>query len=366
MPLSSSLIDSAVFPPRTLPDGTPITSENKENETTFNYYMTYVYESDRLVNGVVGTPAYTLYIGWLQDTYGLNWLERFWSGAESFVFGMGDAVTSAIDGLCYIIQHPIKTAEGLLFLYKASHPLQYPAESLLLAQLTQAAIQNCWNDFTEGDYNKKCRMIGRVVGEIVLAFVSAKGINVAMETLQNSALFTKIMSRVGKGAITADEAVLALKEASDIPPETLNLIDRLLGEIDDTRALLPTSALRKSGNMAIAEINIPGVPSELKAFSRVNYAADMGADQGFTLLKSQRVFNTLEIDGYDRAVDTEAKILEEIASRLGNNPNATGTIQLLTENPPCASCQSVFQQFRQRYPNIQLKILDGLYKVTDW
>ena len=96
------------------------------------------------------------------------------------------------------------------------------------------------------------------------------------------------------------------------------------------------------------------------------YVTDVGAEQGFTILKSQRIFNTLELDGYDRAVDTEAKILEEIASKLGNTPNATGTIQLLTENPPCTSCQSVFQQFRQRYPNIQLKVLDGLYKVTNW
>lgn len=110
---------------------------------------------------------------------------------------------------------------------------------------------------------------------------------------------------------------------------------------------------------------------ELKAFSQVNIAFDTGADKGFVLLKDRKIFQTIKIAGkngvpYDRMVDTEAKILEEIASRLGNNPNATGTIQLLTENPPCASCQSVFQQFRQRYPNINLKVLDGLYKVTDW
>jgi hypothetical protein len=210
IPLSSSCINNTVFPPRYNYDNTPITASNKESsQAAYDYYYSKVFPQEKLARESQGWPAIspTMFTCWLRDTYGENWLESFWNGAESFVYGMGDAVVSAIDGVCYIIQHPIKTAEGLLFLYKATHPVEYPAESLLFAQLTQAAIQNCWNDFTEGDYNKKCRMIGRLVGEIALAIVSGKGMSAAAEVLRDTSWFTKVFGEIGKGSITADEAI---------------------------------------------------------------------------------------------------------------------------------------------------------------
>jgi len=218
VPLSASFIDNISFAPKYNYDGTPITSSNKDrSEAAYDYYFNHIFPQEKLVlesQGWYAIPL-TMFDSWLKETYGLNGLERFWSGAESFVFGMGDAAVSAFDGLCYVVQHPIKTAEGLAFMYKVMHPLEYPQESQMFALLVQDAIKNCWNDFSEGDYNKKCRMIGRVVGEVVLAFVSDKGVSKATAVLKDTRVFTSLMSKVGKGTIKADDAVTALGKAAE-------------------------------------------------------------------------------------------------------------------------------------------------------
>lgn len=54
-------------PPLTLPDGTPITAYNKENETTWDFYQAKVYVPNEYL-----TPMYTSYLGWLEETYGLR------------------------------------------------------------------------------------------------------------------------------------------------------------------------------------------------------------------------------------------------------------------------------------------------------
>lgn len=56
----------------------------------------------------------------------------------------------------------------------------------------------------------------------------------------------------------------------------------------------------------------------------------------------------------DRVIDSEAKLLGNVAQRLGENRQATGVINLYSERQACASCESVIQQFRERYPNIVL------------
>lgn len=60
--------------------------------------------------------------------------------------------------------------------------------------------------------------------------------------------------------------------------------------------------------------------------------------------------------GYLRDVDTEFKILENVAQRLGPNSNVPGRIDLYTEKLTCPSCSSVIMDFRIRYPNIQLNV----------
>lgn len=54
------------------------------------------------------------------------------------------------------------------------------------------------------------------------------------------------------------------------------------------------------------------------------------------------------------------RILDNIADRLGNNTSATDRVDLFIELPPCSvSCGGpggVIQQFRNRYPNIEVNV----------
>lgn len=62
-------------------------------------------------------------------------------------------------------------------------------------------------------------------------------------------------------------------------------------------------------------------------------------------------------DCWDRAQDTEFKILEAITARLGNHFGATGVVALYTDLPPCASCQRVIEEFQKRYPGLRVTVL---------
>ena len=61
----------------------------------------------------------------------------------------------------------------------------------------------------------------------------------------------------------------------------------------------------------------------------------------------------------NRAVDSEAKILNNIAAQLGDNTSVMGNINLLTERPPCASCSNVIDLFKAKYPNITVNVFDN-------
>ena len=65
------------------------------------------------------------------------------------------------------------------------------------------------------------------------------------------------------------------------------------------------------------------------------------------------------VDGPDcwvREVDTEYKILEEMAAHLPDTA-VKGRVKLYTDLPPCASCWNVILQFLAEYPNIQMQVL---------
>jgi len=55
----------------------------------------------------------------------------------------------------------------------------------------------------------------------------------------------------------------------------------------------------------------------------------------------------------------EYKILDNIADQLGNNTAATGSVKIFTERPACNSCLDVANQFRDKYPNINVTIYNN-------
>jgi filamentous hemagglutinin len=149
-------------------------------------------------------------------------------------------------------------------------------------------------------------------------------------------------SRVVAGAATA---------------ETLERVT-LTQAIKDARAGLPTSSLRNGGNVAAAEIDIPGLPSRMVASSRVDEAANGLIGDGSQNFTHMTLPNT-EGKLIPRNTDSEYKILDNVADLLGSDTSARGSIKIVTERPACDSCLNVANQFRAKYPNIEVRVFDN-------
>ncbi|CAN1213550.1 Deaminase [Tumidithrix helvetica PCC 7403] len=108
-----------------------------------------------------------------------------------------------------------------------------------------------------------------------------------------------------------------------------------------------------SRNVAIARCWIEETFFELFAISgKTDRKGSVG-------LPKQVMFELLDPPpGHFRGLDSEYKLLEEIASRYTQNKSIKGRIELFTERKPCLSCCYVINQFRQAFPNIELSILD--------
>ena len=119
---------------------------------------------------------------------------------------------------------------------------------------------------------------------------------------------------------------------------------------------MPNAKLRNQGNMAIADVDIEGLPNNYVAHSKIHNADSIGSDVvNFSFTKENKSFTTYVDDKFSRFNDTEAKILEDIASQI-KDPNVHGTINLYTELPTCQSCTNIIFEFRRNYPNIELNI----------
>jgi hypothetical protein len=76
-----------------------------------------------------------------------------------------------------------------------------------------------------------------------------------------------------------------------------------------------------------------------------------------------RLFSTMEV-GWDRAYDTEVKLLETIAQRYNPQrldvvPGLSGSVNLYSELTVCYSCSRVIGQFQEMFPNVRLGVQSG-------
>jgi hypothetical protein len=138
---------------------------------------------------------------------------------------------------------------------------------------------------------------------------------------------------------------------------TANEIASLKQNVTNVRAGLP-SAPKRSGNVAVAEIDIPGMPKTMAAHSRVNNVGKGLVGKGSQNFKYQTLPNKEGVQ-IPRNTDSEYKILDNLADKLGNNTSAKGTVTILTERPACSSCLGVVEQFQQKYPGIQVNVMDN-------
>ncbi|HEZ7127064.1 TPA: DUF637 domain-containing protein [Neisseria meningitidis] len=163
-----------------------------------------------------------------------------------------------------------------------------------------------------------------------------------------------------QAAISAKPAPVTRYLSNDSAPA---LRQALTAESQRIRMKLPEE-YRQIGNLAIAKIDVKGLPQRMEAFSSFQKG-----EHGFISLPETKIFKPISVDKYHniaspprgtlRNIDGEYKLLETIAQQLGNNRNVSGRIDLFTELKACQSCSNVILEFRNRYPNIQLNIFTG-------
>lgn len=143
-----------------------------------------------------------------------------------------------------------------------------------------------------------------------------------------------------------------------------------LARIEVVRKRLPVQFQHRN-NFAWAVARVDGLKkTEYFAHSGLQNVDDLSADakkriETISLKPGAGQFNAVcvnqgdVVDGPDcwvRTVDTEYKILEDMAARLPD-ASAKGCVRLYTDLPPCASCWGVIKQFLAKYPNIQMQVL---------
>ncbi|MFB7158864.1 deaminase domain-containing protein [Lysinibacillus sp. NPDC056232] len=121
---------------------------------------------------------------------------------------------------------------------------------------------------------------------------------------------------------------------------------------------------KEKGNFAYAEVNISGVSKkDFYAHSRIqDHEKNIPGAEEFSFKPDNPTFKATVApdkagESFLRDVDTEYKILNDLAERLGTNYEAKGTIKLFTEKVVCDSCDQVIQQFNEKYPNIKIEVI---------
>lgn len=111
--------------------------------------------------------------------------------------------------------------------------------------------------------------------------------------------------------------------------------------------------LKKTQNVGVAGYDIEGVGT-----GRVEGVSGTKTPSGTAPLPEHPKFNPKSPDGkLYRPTDSEYKILENISEKI--TPATRGKIRLYSERIPCGACDSVIQQFREQYPNIDLEVVHG-------
>lgn len=147
----------------------------------------------------------------------------------------------------------------------------------------------------------------------------------------------------------------------------------VIERIETQRAKLPVQ-YRQRFNFAWAAAKIDGLEKEeYFAHSSIQSLETVSTQEakklaGISVRPEQGRYTTLcvnqndIIDGpncWQRTVDTEYKILEDLVSRLPDSA-VKGRVKLYTDLPPCASCWNVMKQFMAEYTNVHVQVL---YKI---
>ncbi|MDU8432986.1 deaminase domain-containing protein [Pseudomonas syringae pv. actinidifoliorum] len=196
---------------------------------------------------------------------------------------------------------------------------------------------------------------------IFAAVTGAKGVASAGDALVDKAIGKKldeVLDQKKPEIVLAEKTETLTYLSNSSAPE---IRGRLASAINEVRRELPSG-----GNAAFAEINIGSLSPEtmvMKAFSgfddRIEEFLPKPQGDASTWSLQPKVATQKYIDtpeGYLRDIDTEFKILETVSQRLKGDSLAAGSINLISEKAVCPSCTSVIEQFRLKYPKVQLNV----------
>ncbi|MGF7046933.1 hypothetical protein J2T13_001435 [Paenibacillus sp. DS2015] len=338
---------------------------------------------------------------------------------RGFINGMDRNVDDIFNTTVEIVKHPIDSGkaaiEGIKQIYVdineeiekyQKDPMGYIEKTV---KDTWGSMEKFYKEFKELTPSQRSERIGEIVGEnAISAAVSAVGGGMVGQSIKkvvlviNSKVDIKIpemkllddldKSDVGEGnksgigetgkpkPLDMPSTVDPLKRTGEnrLPSRTIDSLyertQNIRGDInseieklrnsEEYKSLSKTQRdkldrkLRKlnSGNVAVADVSIPGIKKEFQAHSQIHSSDSVGSNVGdFSNSKADKSLETYVDDDFPRFNDTEAKILEDIASQI-KDPNVKGQIDLFTELDACQSCTNLIMEFRSKFPNIQLNV----------
>ncbi|WP_252248485.1 deaminase domain-containing protein [Clostridium sp. ZBS20] len=199
----------------------------------------------------------------------------------------------------------------------------------------------------------------------------------AAEKVANSKKAENILNELNKEILGVNKGIgEAVKTKSEIADSYSNIVKNIRDDIkinsdvirssDDFKNLSKTqqkklerklNSLENGGNIAVADVDIPGVKSKFQAHSKINSETHIRANVGdFSYKTENRKLTTyVDAEGYSRYHDTEAKILEDIEKSI-TDPNVKGKVDLYSELDCCQSCSNLILEFRRNHPNIDVNI----------
>ncbi|MBU3133903.1 hypothetical protein KPL40_15850 [Clostridium gasigenes] len=112
----------------------------------------------------------------------------------NFGLGMFDAAKGTVEGICSMLANPIDTIKNLgeaAFQLTIMAKMQGTSVEVVVLKQIIAAVSEMISDFDNGTLNKKARIIGRLVGEILLCVIGNKGFKYTIEGIQTVAKNSK-------------------------------------------------------------------------------------------------------------------------------------------------------------------------------
>lgn len=120
-----------------------------------------------------------------------------------------------------------------------------------------------------------------------------------------------------------------------------------------------TGKAKRKGNIAVMELDgeIKVANSQLNDMTGSEYANFKGNKQQLVFKKTQQQFITIEVGSHLRDIDSEAKLFEYAAEIAKDGKKHV--IQMLSEKCMCGSCLGVMQQFKEKYPNVEVNVVSN-------